>query len=171
MQQYRWFAVYTHLDEEMLFLSAMQERGVVAYLPMRRFWQTDGKKRKIAYEPLFKCHVFVRTTTQGLQTVKEAPGYSHMVRHGKYLAAIPESHIVKIKTILHYYEDATSCPNNRVHGVPVAVVSGNLQGMVGFLDDGEGQRPIAMEIGQLGQSVMVEVPMNTVVRTVLPTTV
>lgn len=169
MHLYRWYAVYTHINEEQQMLDYLQKRGLKVYMPLRRHTAMVGKRKRTSYEPLFQSHLFVRTTVEGLKLVKQASSYSHMVRHGKYLAAISEFDIVKIKTILQHYEDVTSVPNNRVSGVPVAVVAGPLQGMVGMLDSGDGQRPIAMEIAQLGHSILVNVPMATVVRTVLAT--
>lgn len=171
MHHYHWYAVYTHFNEEKLLRDYLLAQGYEVYLPERRYWETVGNKRRISYEPLFKCHLFVRTTQAGLQEVKQAPGFSHLVRHGRYLASIPESHIIKIKTILYYYEDATSIANSQVDGVTVAVVSGHLTGMTGILPHGEGERPVSMEIDHLGYSINVKVPMETIFQTKVPSLV
>lgn len=165
MHHYRWYAVYTHFNEEKVLRDDLLSKGYEVYLPERRFWEPVGNKRRVTYEPLFKCHLFVRTTPEGLKKVKQAQGFSHLVRYGKYVATISESHIIKIKTILYHYEDATSVSNSNVEGLAVAVVNGPLKGMIGMLPPGEGERPIAMEIGQLGYSVNVKVPMETIFRT------
>ncbi|WP_028021572.1 transcription termination/antitermination protein NusG [Enterovibrio calviensis] len=168
MHYYRWYAVYTHDHSENILFDHLSAKGYDVYLPRRAIRTMVGIKTKTTYEPLFKSHVFVRTLPEGLQQVKLAPGFSHLIRNGNYLAAIPETHIVKIKTILYHYDDVTSLANNLISGSTVAVINGSLQGMTGTLVDGEGARPIAMEVGQLGRSVMVPVPMASVVRTEIP---
>ncbi|MEZ8142026.1 MULTISPECIES: transcription termination/antitermination NusG family protein [Enterovibrio] len=169
MHYYRWYAVYTHANSESMLFEHLLAKGYDVYLPRRAIRQMIGFKTKTTYEPLFKSHVFVRTLPEGLAQVKEAPGFSHMIRNGHYLAAIPETHIVKIKTILHHYDESTSIANNLVEGVTVAVINGPLKGLTGLLVDGEGERPVAMEVGQLDRSIMVNVPMATVFRTEMPT--
>ncbi|WP_232312984.1 transcription termination/antitermination protein NusG [Enterovibrio coralii] len=144
--------------------------GYEAYLPQRTVRKTVDGKKKVSYEPLFKSHVFVRTKPDGLVAIKALPQFSHFVRFKNYLASIPETHIVKIKTILYYFEESTSIATSLANGVTVAVVNGSLKGMTGILLDDEDNRKVAMEIGQLGRCVLVDVPKASVVRTEFATT-
>ncbi|WP_244556699.1 UpxY family transcription antiterminator [Enterovibrio nigricans] len=169
MHYYRWYAVFTHANAEIDVCEQLLDMGYEAYLPLRTERKTVDGKKKVSTEPLFKSHVFVRTKPAGLEAIKALPDFSHFVRFNQYLAAIPETHIVKIKTILYYYEESTSIANSLANGVTVAIVNGSLKGMTGILLDDENNRKIAMEIGQLGRCVLVDAPKSSVFRTELAT--
>ncbi|MEZ9523913.1 transcription termination/antitermination protein NusG [Enterovibrio norvegicus] len=165
MHSYRWYVAFTHVGEEQDFVDRLQRKGMDVYLPVRTFSQVLNGKRRTSYEPLFKCHVFVRTTPEGLQWVKTAPELSHFVRHGKYLASVPGCDIVKIKTVLHYYEQTESINNNKVDGCTIAVINGSLKGITGkFVEMGE-VKLIATPVTQLGFSMLLDLPSSCYVRT------
>ncbi len=165
MQSYRWYVACTHPGEEQDLAGRLQRKGIDVYLPVRTFSQVVNGKKRTCYEPLFKYHVFVRTTPEGLQWVKTAPELSHFVRHGKYLASVPGCDIVKIKTVLHYYEQTESINNDKVDGCTIAVINGSLKGITGkFVDMGE-VKLIATPVTQLGFSMLLDLPSRCYVRT------
>lgn len=45
MHLYRWYAVYTHINEEQQMLDYLQKRGLKVYMPLRRHTAMVGKEK------------------------------------------------------------------------------------------------------------------------------
>lgn len=50
---YRWYAVYTHINEEQQMLDYLQKRGLKVYMPLRRHTAMVGKGKEPATSRCF----------------------------------------------------------------------------------------------------------------------
>lgn len=163
MENYHWYAVYTRPNAEKKLVERLSERGQEAYLPLTAVTKQWSDRKKTVFEPLFKSYVFVRSTLEGLHRVKNSPGFAHFVRFGGYPVTMPERQIIRIKTVMKHFEATTSIANQFIRGSTVTIINGPLMGMIGVLTEIKGKQKVAVEVSDLGQSMLVTLPIESLV--------
>ncbi|KXF82320.1 transcription termination/antitermination protein NusG [Enterovibrio coralii] len=164
MKNYQWFAVYTRANAEKKFAERVHIEGIEAFLPLATVTRIWSDRKKIISEPLFKSHVFVYTNTEGLQTIKSMPGFSHFIRFGNHPTPIPDSQIIQIETIIQHFPSTSAVSRRWVKGESVAIANGPLKGMLGTLVEVDGEKKVAVDVTALQQSLIVTLPLSSVVK-------
>ncbi len=159
MNQMQWYAIQTKPKAEFQVLnnvaSRLIEQGEEVYLP------TEAKaKSKL---PLFSRYVFVKHNDAGFHKIKYTPGVKDYVRFGQYPTPIPTSEIELVKKVEAHFNQVGLLDSYLVKGSKVKIVKGVLAGREGILTQDQQGKKVAIQLGSLGQSVLLQVPVSDVV--------
>ena len=92
-----WFVVYTHSRSERHVHALLTQRGLNAFLPLRRIRRNTPAGPRDLDVPLFSNYVFVHTTRQRLRSLAHLPGVAHVVSFGEGPTSVPESEILALR--------------------------------------------------------------------------
>ncbi|MGQ9519474.1 MAG: transcription termination/antitermination protein NusG [Candidatus Fervidibacter sp.] len=156
-----WYAVYTHVNFEVLVTEALEAQGFEVYLPLLRCW--DRKKGTLSWKPAFPRYVFVHCylTPNEWRAIKKTRGVLRFVGMDKP-EPIPTREIQSVRILIEN-------SNGEVEGHPflkigdmVKVVSGPFKGAVGYLVEICKKHKLLVGIEVLGRAVMVEIDASNV---------
>ena len=101
----KWYAVYTHAKWEKKVASLFTRKSIENYCPLNRVLRQWSDRKKMVYEPLFTCYVFVRISNKEYLNVLQTEGVLNYVNwHGKP-AVIRDSEIEAIQNFLLEHEN------------------------------------------------------------------
>jgi transcription antitermination factor NusG len=72
--QAHWYAVYTKPRSEKKLADLLNDKGIEAYLPMRRTLKQWSDRKKMVDEPLITSYVFVHVFRKNYFEVLNTPG-------------------------------------------------------------------------------------------------
>lgn len=121
-------------------------------------------RKKIVEEPLFKSYVFIHVDKNGLHLAKTILGFSHFIRFGAYPVVIPDEQIKKIEKIVGNANNTEIISSRLSKGDKVRVINGPLKNIEGVLMASEGRKKLAVEFSQLGQSILVAVDSELLIK-------
>jgi transcription termination/antitermination protein NusG len=100
----KWYAVYTHAKWEKKVAGLLTRKSIENYCPLNRVVRQWSDRKKIVYEPLFTCYVFVRVNAKERLSVLQTDGVLNYVSWQGTPALIRDSEIELIKNFLleHY---------------------------------------------------------------------
>jgi len=75
----RWFAVYTKPRWEKKVADLLVKHNVMTYCPLNRVIKQWSDRKKLVYEPLFTCYVFVQVGNSEMPKVKSINGIINFV--------------------------------------------------------------------------------------------
>jgi transcription antitermination factor NusG len=96
----RWFAVYTHARWEKKVAALLTRKNIENYCPLNRVLRQWSDRKKIVYEPLFTCYVFVRISNAERVSVLQTDGVLNYVIWQGRPAIIRDAEIEVIKNFL-----------------------------------------------------------------------
>jgi transcription termination/antitermination protein NusG len=111
----RWYVVYTHAKWEKKVASILSRKEIENYCPLNRVQKQWSDRKKIVYEPLFTCYVFVRISKKESVHVLQTEGVLNYVNWQGKPAVIRDSEIELIKKFLLEH------PNVRLEKIEVYV--------------------------------------------------
>ncbi len=154
----KWFAIYTNFKREKTVLSALQEKGIEAYLPLQRTVRVYKSRKKKVELPLITCYVFVRIVAQEYVPVLETPNVLNFVKIKQDLLSIPDKEI----NLLRHITGEEGYALQRVEGSPkagdrVEIISGALKGTKGRLISSEGQKRFVIRLENLDQYLSIKI--------------
>lgn len=164
MNEKNWYVIYTRANAEKKLAARLIARGFEAFLPLNTVTRVWSDRKKTLTEPLFKSYVFVKCDVEELHKVKTTAGFSHYVSFGGYPATVPEEQILFVKSLLSLYADTESMATRFIEGDQVCVISGPLKGRNGILTTLKGKEKVAIEISELGQSMLVTLPQTCIIK-------
>jgi transcription antitermination factor NusG len=151
--------VYTRSNAEKKLQERLYEHGFETCLPLRRVSRQWSDRTKIIHEPLFKSYLFVRSDLNGLNVVKQQPGFGHFLRFGGYPVIVPSQQLKRIKAVLSTCSEATAIASKFVKGDNVTIIEGPLKNTSGRLAEFNGQKKVAIAVNELEQSMLVSLPL------------
>jgi transcription antitermination factor NusG len=128
-----WYAVYTKSRQEKKLAGKLVERGIEAWIPLRRTLKQWSDRKKWVEEVLVRSYVFVRITPVQYDSVLSHPGAVRFVWFDGKPAVIPQSQIELLKLVTGTGTEVSSVPCNLAPGTPVRVIGGPLSGITGEL--------------------------------------
>ena len=132
-QDYRWYAVYTKSRQEKKLAGRLTDRGIEAWIPLRKTLKQWSDRKKLVEEVLVSSYVFVRIGAGQYDTVLNNPGAVRFIWFGGKPAPIPDRQIEMIKLVTGSDAEVTPVVCNLEPGTPVRVIAGPLQGLSGEL--------------------------------------
>ena len=99
----KWYAVYTKPRWEKKVAELLDRKNIITYCPLNRVLRQWSDRKKIVYEPLFRCYVFVRIGKDEMIQVKETTGVVKFVYWLNEPAVIKDVEIEIIKEFLLEY--------------------------------------------------------------------
>jgi transcription antitermination factor NusG len=159
-----WYAVYTHANAEQKLLQRLTEGLLDGYLPSQRVIKQWSDRSKTVIVPVFKSYLFVFVDVVGLHRVKMLAGFSHYISFGGYPTVIPQQQIDLMKAVIEQSQGVTIKATKLVSGDKVNIFKGALAGYDGVLTQDQGNKKVALAITKLGQSMLVSVPLDHIVK-------
>jgi transcription antitermination factor NusG len=128
-----WYAVYTKSRHEKKLAGRLSERGIEAYIPLRKTLKQWSDRKKPVEEVLIRSYVFVKILPAQYDTVLGHPGAVRFIRFNGRPAVIPGRQIELLKLVTGSGTEVTPLPCNLEPGTPVRVMAGPLSGLTGEL--------------------------------------
>jgi transcriptional antiterminator RfaH len=153
----RWYAVYTRSRAEKKVAVQLEKNGIEMYLPLQKTLRQWSDRKKMIYEPLFRCYVFVKVNNKDFFDVLSVSGAVCFVSIANKKIPIPECQIDAIKTYLGelIINDPLSYFKT---GSEVEVAYGALKGLRGILISTRNQRKLIVRIDAVYQNITLTLP-------------
>jgi transcription antitermination factor NusG len=154
--QLPWFAVRTRSNFEKVAATALENKGMSAYLPSYRNRRRWSDRVVVADKPLFQGYVFCRFDPLNRLPVLTTAGVISIVGFGTEPAPIDDKEIAAIDAILHSGLATEPCPFLR-EGQKVRVRRGSLVGVEGILTKKKSDFRLVISVTMLQRSIAVEI--------------
>jgi transcription termination/antitermination protein NusG len=157
----RWYAVYTHAKWEKKVASLLTRKKIENYCPLNRVLKQWSDRKKIVYEPLFTCYVFVRISNSESVHVLQTDGVINYVNWQSRPAVIRD---VEIEVIRKFLLD--HC-NVRLEKIKVEV-NDTIQIKCGLFMEQKGKvievldKTLRVALPSLGYMMLAEIPKSYV---------
>lgn len=152
-----WYAVYTRSRHEKKLSDLLNEKGIEAYVPMRRVLRQWSDRKKYVEEPIIRSYCFVHLKPDQYDAVLNTRGAVRYIWFSGKPAVIPDSQMETLMIITGSKTDVESLPDTFQPGVKVRINSGPLQGIPGELVDLTSKKKVIIRIDQLRQVLMLSI--------------
>jgi transcriptional antiterminator RfaH len=152
-----WYAVYTRSRAEKRLMELLTEKGIEAYVPVRKVIKQWSDRKKMIEEPLIRSYCFVKIELQRYQEVLNTPGAVRYVWFSGKPASIPERQIEILKTITGSGLEVDCLPDTFQPGIQIRVNAGPLLGLTGELVHVSNKKKVIIRIDHLNQVVTVSI--------------
>lgn len=155
---YKWHAIYTKSRSERKLYDELEEKGVEAYLPIKKELRVWSDRKKWVESPLFASYVFVRVSEKEYHQAISSSLAVRYVSFGGKAVLVPDSQIEGLKTFLADQErEVEVTTRNFKKGDHLEVTTGPLKGVCGELIQIRGQQRLVLRFESLGCSVHAEI--------------
>lgn len=151
-----WYALRVKPQHEKAVATALQTRGFEEFLPLhrsRRIWSDRIKELQL---PLFAGYVFCRFEIEWKTQILRTPGVRSIVSFGKKPAAVRDSEIESVKTLVGSGLPLHPWPFLKV-GQAIRIEHGPLRGVEGIVLELKDAWRVIVSVTLLQRSVAVEV--------------
>lgn len=153
---YSWYALYTKPRSEKKVYSFLSERGIEAYLPLRKELRQWSDRKKWIETPVISSYIFVHIPLSDYRKVFEAPGVISYVSHKGKAVTIPVHEIEAMRrTVENNLSFSVETASLR-KGQFITIESGPLKGVSGEIIDIEGEKKLYLRISHIGYSLVVD---------------
>ena len=153
----KWFAVVTRYRNEKAVASRLTEKGIRAYLPLKKIVREYASRKKVHQVPLFNCYVFVKIKLNKYPEVLETPSVLHFIKFGGEFAEIPEREIDLLRLVSEKNYHIDVLKQHFKEGDAVQVVAGPLKGIQGKLIKINNRKRFVVEFEKINRSVAIEI--------------
>lgn len=149
-QEARWFAIYTKYKGEKYVIDKLKRKGITCYIPLLSKTKRYTRKVKSYEIPLLNCYAFVQIKKEEYQKVLETEHVLHFVKQRKDLIAIPDNEIQLLKRIVGEKIEMAAVEAPLVLGQKVEIISGNLTGLQGYIEEQHGKQDFVVVLENMG---------------------
>jgi len=160
--KYQWYPVYTNPRAEKKAYELLAKKKIEVYLPLKKTLKQWSDRKKWVQEPLISSYLFVYITVSVMADVLTTPGISRFIYFSGKVATIPEKQIEQIKRLLQTDSPFLITTKQFEKGDTVQVVAGPLQGLTGELIEYQSEKRILLRLGQIGESLLVQISPNII---------
>jgi transcription antitermination factor NusG len=153
----QWYAVYTKSRSEKKLAGRLNEKGIEAYVPLRKTLKQWSDRKKYVVEPLISSYVFVNIALKDYYEVLNTVGAVRYIWFSGKPATIPAKQIQLLKMLTGSDAEIESYSGNIPAGTHVKVVFGPLKGLMGELVHHAGKNRVVIRIDHIEQVVMVTI--------------
>lgn len=151
-----WFALQVRSRQEVGVGDQLSGQGYESFLPLYKLRKRWSDRIKEVDAPLFPGYLFCRFNPQNRLPILKTPGVIQIVGFNSVPAALDESEIQSIQTLV-----AAGVPHQPwpylAAGDRVRIESGPLQGLEGILTDVKRSHRLVLSVTLLQRSVAVEI--------------
>jgi len=147
----RWYAVYTRSRSEKKLMDLLLEKGIEAYVPLRKGIHQWSDRKKLVEVPLIRSYCFVRITEKDYFEVLNTQGAVRYVWFSGKAATIPDKQISVLKAITGSDVEVECLPDHFKPGVRVVINGGQLVGLEGELIRIANKKKVIVRIDVLSQ--------------------
>ncbi|MEI6889980.1 MAG: UpxY family transcription antiterminator [Bacteroidota bacterium] len=152
-----WYAVYTKSRHEKRLAELLNEKGIEAYVPLRKVVRQWSDRKKLVSEPLIRSYCFVRPGPGEYYDVLNTDGAVRYVWFSGKPAPIPNKQIDILKVLTGSDVDVDVVPGSLLKGTTVRVNAGPLAGVVGELVSIAGKHRVLIKIDHLDQALTISI--------------
>ena len=160
--QYFWFALYTKSRAEKKVYAELQEKGIEAYLPMRRELRHWSDRKKWVEIPVINSYIFVHIRMDDYRCVFETKGVVRYVSHKGKAVVIPDREIEAMKQTVSSNIIFNVETSDIRKGQIITIASGPLKGITGEVLEVQGARKFYMRISHIGYTLVVTLDDETI---------
>ncbi|HET8838021.1 MAG TPA: UpxY family transcription antiterminator [Flavobacteriaceae bacterium] len=156
-----WQVLYVNSRAEIKVADRLSEKGFEVFCPLKtvvRQWSDRKKKLK---EPYFRSYVFIRLNQSERLEVLQTPGVVGFVFWLRKPAVIPEKEMAEVIAFFDEHQSKNIICESFEPGQTLVIKEGLLQEKTGIVVR-QSRNKVVLQIQQLGISLSVEVPKNTV---------
>lgn len=152
----QWYAIQTRPKHEKRAVSELEQKGIVAFLPLITEVHRWSDRRKKIELPLFSCYAFVNipASVEMRVSVLSTNGVLCFVGSQNKGTPIPDSQIAQIRTLLDSKVPFTSHPFLKV-GQRVRIRGGCLDGMEGVLSAQNGANRLVVSVDGIHRALAI----------------
>lgn len=157
----QWYALTVKPNHEKTAAQSLESKGLEAFLPLyraRRRWSDRVKDLDL---PLFAGYIFCRFQAHERTKVLATPGVASVVGFGHGPAAVPDSEIHAVRTLVSSGLAVKPWPFLRV-GERVRIEAGPLGGVEGILTQVKDTWRVVVSVELLQRSVAAEVDRDVI---------
>ena len=151
-----WYAVYTIVRHEKAANSALIEKDIETFLPLREVISQWKDRRKKVLLPLFPGYLFIKSTLEDRLIILKTPGIVRILGVTGSPIPIPDEQVDAIKKLIESKLPIDPYPYYN-EGKMVVVVNGPLQGVVGRILKKRASNKLILSVDLIKRSVSVEV--------------
>jgi transcriptional antiterminator RfaH len=155
--QPHWYAVYTKPRSEKKLADRLNNKGIEAYLPMRRTLKQWSDRKKMVDEPLITSYVFVNIFQQNYFDVLNTPGAVKYIWFCGKPAVIPANQILALKLIMSQDLKIDCVSADLPKGTHVKVISGPMKELTGELLDFAGKHKVIIRLDHLDKVLLLTI--------------
>jgi transcription antitermination factor NusG len=161
--EFNWYAVYIKSRAEKKAQSDLQFIEIETFLPLQRKLRQWSDRKKWVEMPLIPGYLFVKISSKEHDQVLQSNNIVSYVRFEGKAAVIPENQIEYLKLMLRKdHSEIEITQENLAPGQLIEVISGPMIGLQGKLIKINGKNKLAVELGQIGYSALVEISPNDI---------
>ncbi|MBK3518043.1 UpxY family transcription antiterminator [Carboxylicivirga marina] len=154
-QEKSWYALYTKSRAEKKVLEQLTQKGIEAYLPLKRTLKQWSDRKKWVETPIISSYIFVKIPQADYQRVFDINGIVAYVSYKGKACVIPESDILAMKRTIENQMEFSVESDQIEKGQQITVTSGPLEGICGQVMDVQGTKKIILRINHIGYTLVV----------------
>lgn len=159
----KWYALYTSPRAEKQVYSRLVQKNIPVYLPLQSKLQQWSDRKKWVEVPLINSYIFIQSDLADYYDILSTYGVLKFISFNGQPAEIRESDIDLIKASLANYKDIEVAYEGELEkGTQVEIMAGPFRGLNGSLVSYKGKKLIAVQVEQLGFSLVVNLPANII---------
>jgi transcriptional antiterminator RfaH len=155
--QPQWYAVYTKPRSEKKLADRLNNKGIEAYIPMRRTLKQWSDRKKMVDEPLITSYVFVNIFQQNYFEVLNTPGAVKYIWFCGKPAVIPTNQILALKLVMSQDLKIECVSADLPKGTHVKVISGPMKELTGELLNYAGKHKVMIRLDHLDKVLLLTI--------------
>lgn len=160
----KWYPVYTHPRAEKKAYQALIDKGIEAYLPLRRQLKQWSDRKKWVEEPFIKSYLFVHITEYEQTETLMTRGISRFIYFGGKVAAMPDRQVDDLRLLMTSSLELEITEENLSPGEKIIIKAGPLKGMTGEIISYRSQKQLILRLESLACSIIIHVAASLITR-------
>lgn len=132
VRTYKWYTVYTRVNQEKKVYRLLTETGVECYYPTRKTLRQRSDRKVWIEEPFFRSYLFVHINDFQYYNVLNTPGVIMYVTFEGKAHVLSDEQMFSIKTLINQHEREVTVSRDKIEkGEKAKVLFGPFKGMEG----------------------------------------
>jgi len=160
----QWYPVYTHPRAEKKAYEALEKKGIVTYLPLRKTLKQWSDRKKWVDEPFIKSYLFVNIKPAEQTEVLMTKGIARFIYFSGKIASMPDRQIENLKLVLASAVEIEITEEDLQPGERVRIKAGPLKDLEGEVVAYRSQKQLALRFENIGCSIIIHVGASLIQR-------
>ena len=152
-----WYALYSRPRHEKRLADLLNEKGIEAYVPVRKVLKQWSDRKKMVEEPLIRSYCFVRAKPKWYFEALNTHGAVRYVWFSGKPAPIPDWQINTLKILEGSNLEVEQVSCNLKSGEYVKITAGPLIGAIGEITSVTGKNKVILRIDHLATVLSVTI--------------
>ena len=153
MNDYKWYPVYTRSRMEKKVYQELQQKGIIAYLPLKKELKQWSDRKKIVEEPLIKSYLFVYITVAQQMEVLQIYGVARFIYFCGKVASMPDKQIEDLKLLLATDDELEIFDFDIAKGEKVLIKAGPFKDIVGEVVSIKNKTRVVLRLKNMGYAI------------------